>query len=270
MANNHNDDFIKFKTSDLELERIIAEINDEIFSDKEKTSLEETPFYETGFNEPVQEFEPVDTAERAKMELFDWIQCIVGAIIIGIILFVFVGRTIGVDGVSMMNTLRHTDRIIISNLLYTPQNGDIIVFQTGCEFFGGSPLVKRVIAVEGQTVDINFECGHVYVDGILQCEPYIAEPTYVRANFEGPVLIEPGFIFVMGDNRNHSTDSRDSRIGQVDTRTILGKVLFMAIPGPSGSGNATRDWSRFGIIQNPSACRSDMDCVCVVECGCRT
>ena len=214
--------------------------------------------------------EDPNSYDKAKMELFDWIQCVVGAVIIGIIIFVFFGRTIGVDGISMMNTLRHNDRVVISNLLYTPVNGDIIVFQTGCEAFGGSPLVKRVVATEYQTVDINFECGHVFVDGVLQCEPYLHEPTYVRANFEGPVLVQPGHIFVMGDNRNHSTDSRDSRIGQIDTRKILGKVLFMIIPGPEGDDNATRNWSRFGFIENPDSCRHGQDCVCVSSCGCIT
>jgi len=261
-------EFEMFKTTDLELEKIIAEINTEIFNKGSEQIVQVEAGLTETFPVPDEIEEPVNTAERAKMELFDWIQCIVGAIIIGIVIFVFVGRTIGVDGISMMNTLRHNDRVVMSNLFYTPGNGDILVFQTGCDAFGGSPLVKRVIAVENQTIDINFDCGHVFVDGILQCERYISELTFADGDFEGPVTVKPGHIFVMGDNRNHSTDSRDSRIGQVDTRKVLGKVLFIAIPGPGGDGFASRDWSRFGIIENPIPCRHGQDCVCVVDCGC--
>jgi len=200
---------------------------------------------------------------KAKMELYDWVQCIVSAIIVGIFIFVFVGRTIGVDGISMMDTLHNYDRVIMSSFFYTPNNGDIIVFQAPANDFRGTPLVKRVIAVEGQTLDINFECGHVFVDGILQCEPYINEATYFSAQFQGPVTVKEGHVFVMGDNRNHSSDSRDSRIREVDTRRILGKVLFIAIPG--GDEYSPRDWSRFGMVGINRNCPADADCVCFTK-----
>jgi len=188
--------------------------------------------------------EPEEAQSKTRMELYDWLQCIVSAIICGIFIFVFVGRTIGVDGSSMMQTLHNNDRVIMSNLFYTPKQGDIVVFQTSTDSFGGTPLVKRVIAVAGQTIDIDFQSGDVYIDGVVREEPYINEPTHSRLNFTGPVTVPEGFIFVMGDNRNHSSDSRDARVGLVDTRYILGRVLIVAIPG--ADKDSPRDWSRLG------------------------
>jgi signal peptidase I len=179
---------------------------------------------------------------QAKMELYDWLQCIVSAILCGILLFVFVGRVIGVDGTSMLQTLQNDDKIIMSNLFYKPKFRDIVVIKT--EAFGDTPLVKRVIATEGQTVDIDFENGVVFVDGILLDEPYTNTPTTDRENFEGPVTVPEGCVFVMGDNRNESTDSRSVHVGMVDTRNILGKVLFVLIPGINEDG--TRSWGRIG------------------------
>ena len=191
--------------------------------------------------EPDKDGESTD----ARMELYDWLQCIVSAIICGIFIFVFLGRTIGVDGHSMMQTLHDRDRVIMSNLFYTPRNGDIVVFQAPSDAFGGTPLVKRVIAVAGQTIDIDFDSGEVFLDGSVLDEPYINELTRNRDSFAGPLTIPEGFIFVMGDNRNRSSDSRNSRVGLVDTRYILGKVLFIIIPGQSEAGR--RDWGRIGL-----------------------
>ena len=223
----------------------------DLLSDKDiiKDIADELDVYaDTDVNagEPESEAEPESESEQNKtrMELYDWLQCIVSAIICGIFIFVFVGRTIGVDGSSMMKTLHNNDRVIMSNLFYTPKQGDIVVFQTSTDSFGGTPLVKRVIAVAGQTIDIDFQSGDVYIDGIVKYEPYINEPTHSRINFVGPVTVPEGFIFVMGDNRNHSSDSRDARVGLVDTRYILGRVLLVAIPG--ADEESPRDWSRFG------------------------
>jgi len=185
-----------------------------------------------------------DNAARVKMELYDWLQCIVTAIICGVLIFVFIGRTIGVDGRSMLQTLHDSDRVVISNVFYTPKNGDIVVFQSPSELFE-YPLVKRVIATANQTVDIDFENGNVFVNGALLDEPYINAKTTSMHDFNEPVTVPRGFVFVMGDNRNSSTDSRDNSIGLVDTRYILGKVLFILIPGIDDTGN--RDWSRFGL-----------------------
>ena len=91
-------------------------------------------------------------------------------------------------------------------------------------------LVKRIIATEGQVVDIDFNEGVVYVDGVALDEPYTNTPTNEREGFTGPVTVPEGYVFVMGDNRNGSTDSRDSRIGLIDERQILGKVVLRVFP----------------------------------------
>lgn len=163
-----------------------------------------------------------------RRDLYDWIQCIVVAIIVCVLLFSFVVRLVDVVGDSMYPTLENGDKIIVSNLFYDPQPGDIIVFRK--DEYRDQPLVKRIIAVEGQTVDIDFDRGIVYVDGEPIDEPYIAEPTTESLDFVGPITVDEGCVFVMGDNRNHSTDSRDARIDCVDVRCIMGKVYFTLFP----------------------------------------
>ncbi len=176
-------------------------------------------------NEKAKKESPV---RSTRSDIYDWLQCIVMAIVICVLFFSFVVRLVDVDGSSMYPTLEDGDKIIISNLFYTPKQGDIIVFRK--DEYREEPLVKRIIAVEGQTVDIDFDLGIVYVDGEALDEPYIAEPTADQEDFVGPVVVKEGCIFVMGDNRNASTDSRTSSIGMVDTRCIMGKVYFTVFP----------------------------------------
>ena len=183
-------------------------------------------------------------ASSTKMELYDWVQCVVAALLCGILIFVFIGRVIGVDGTSMIPTLHHGDQVVISNLFFTPKYGDIVVLKT--ESFGDSPLVKRVIAVEGQTVDIDFVKGEVTVNGEVLQEDYIADLTTLREDFNGPVTVPPGCVFVMGDNRNASTDSRSERVGMVDKRNIFGKVYMILIPAEEANGG--RYWGRIGLV----------------------
>ncbi|MEG1632560.1 MAG: signal peptidase I [Oscillospiraceae bacterium] len=171
--------------------------------------------------------EPESAAPR-KSEVYDWIQCVVVALLFCVLLFSFFTRLVDVIGSSMYPTLEDRDKIVISKLFYTPKQGDIIVFRK--DSFKDEPLVKRIIATEGQTVDIDFQKGIVYVDGKALDEPYIAELTLEPLNFNGQITVPEGCIFVMGDNRMHSTDSRDNRIGCVDTRCIMGKVYFTVYP----------------------------------------
>ena len=235
-----------------------GDIDSDIDSDGGTEAVEEFVEEDAGADSEDEDLssESEEKASKTKMELYDWLQCIVGAIIVGIFIFVFIGRTIGVDGNSMYETLHNNDRVIMSNLFYTPRNGDIIVFKARSH--GDTPLVKRVIATEGQTININFADGHVFVDGILLCEPYINEPTRSEGNFRGQLTVGEGKVFVMGDNRNHSNDSRS--FGEVDTRYILGKVLFMVIPG--GDDSSQRDWGRFGFVGTNRNCPPGQDCVC--------
>ncbi|MBQ8763594.1 MAG: signal peptidase I [Clostridia bacterium] len=162
---------------------------------------------------------------------FDVVSIIASAIAAVAIVFIFLFRTVGVVGDSMYPTLHNTDRIILSAFYDESENGDIVVTcQPSKSPVIPDVLVKRVIATEGQTVDIDFEKGVVYVDGVALDEPYINEPTHDRENFYEPVTVPEGYVFVMGDNRNHSTDSRDNRVGLIREEYILGEALFRIVP----------------------------------------
>lgn len=178
-------------------------------------------------------------------ETFDWVQSLTVALLVCVLVFTFVIREVSVSGTSMLDTLYHGDRLLISGLFYTPHQGDIVVLRK--ESFSSEPIVKRVIALEGQTVNIDFEQGVVYVDGEALDEPYILEPTHRRIDFEEEVLVPDGCLFVMGDNRNGSTDSRDLRIGCVDERLVMGRALLLVVPGVDPDDDS-RDWSRVGFI----------------------
>ncbi len=165
-----------------------------------------------------------------KMDLYFWLQALVRALVTLILLFTFVGRVIGVDGRSMLPTLHDRDTMLLQSLGYRPAQGDVVVLTKYFEQVRG-PIVKRVIATEGQTVDIDYAAGTVTVDGIVLDEPYIREP--MRAPWtEGAthITVPEGHVFVMGDNRNESNDSRNPSLGTVDERYILGRVLMVLLP----------------------------------------
>lgn len=162
---------------------------------------------------------------------FELVSIIAAAVVAVAIAFVFFFRTVGVVGSSMYPTLENNDRIILSAFTYSPENGDIVVTCQPSESSAiEDVLVKRVIATEGQTVDIDFDAGIVYVDGVALDEPYINEPTRDREDFYAPVTVPEGYVFVMGDNRNRSTDSRDNRVGLIREEYILGEALFRLMP----------------------------------------
>ena len=161
-------------------------------------------------------------------EMYDWVESAILAVVCMLLIFTFVGRMIGVDGRSMENTLFHADRLISSRIAYTPSGGDVVVVtMPGVH---RAPIVKRVIATGGQTIDIDFALGIVYVDGAAQNEPYITEPTFNRFDMQFPQIVPEGHVFILGDNRNNSWDSRASQIGMVDERFILGRVLYRVLP----------------------------------------
>ena len=181
-------------------------------------------------------------------DLYEWVQSLVGSVLVVVAIFTFVIRMMGVDGHSMLNTLQHGDRLLVVNsmLYHDYKYGDIVILRKN-GVFDDDPIVKRVIAVEGQTVDIDFAEGIVYVDGEALEEDYIREPTYTAEGTEFPLTVPEGSIFVMGDNRNGSSDSRDYRLGTVDTRYVIGKAVFLAFPGTDES-TGERDFGRIGVI----------------------
>ena len=165
-----------------------------------------------------------------------------------LLVFLLLFRVVVVSGGSMNNTLLHNDYILLlSNVLYTePEYGDIIVASKD-SFDDGEPIIKRVIATEGQTVDIDFEAGIVYVDGVALDEPYTNTPTNTREGMTFPLTVDEGCLFVMGDNRNKSKDSRNPEIGLIDKREVLGKALFLFFPGQNPI-TGERDFSRIGAL----------------------
>lgn len=181
-------------------------------------------------------------------DLYEWVQSLVGSVLVVVAIFTFVIRMMGVDGHSMLNTLQHGDRLLVVNsmLYHDYQYGDIVILRKN-GVFDDDPIVKRVIAVEGQTVDIDFAEGIVYVDGEALEEDYIREPTYTAEGTEFPLTVPEGSIFVMGDNRNGSSDSRDYRLGTVDTRYVIGKAAFLIFPGPDYETEKL-DFKRIGVI----------------------
>jgi signal peptidase I len=162
-------------------------------------------------------------------ELYDWIYCLLFALIVCVILFAFVFHVIDVVGSSMVPTLHNGDKMLVSGLLYKPKAGDVVVFKKK-EYDPNKALVKRVIATEGQEINMDFANGIVYIDGEAIAEPYINELTYNKLDFIGPKTVPEGCVFVMGDNRNASVDSRKSEIGMLDTRLILGRAYAVIYP----------------------------------------
>lgn len=167
--------------------------------------------------------------QQLRLDLYDWIQSLMVALVICVALFIFAVRVIDVSGSSMVPTLHDGDKMIVSNLFYKPKYGDIVVFKTDT-YDPDRALVKRVIATEGQEISLDFDRGVVYINGSPIEEDYIAELTTTKLDFIGPQTVPEGCVFVMGDNRNASTDSRKKEIGMVDERMILGRAYYVVFP----------------------------------------
>lgn len=152
-------------------------------------------------------------------------------LLLGIVLvFTFVGRVIVVNGSSMLPTLQHGDILLLQTIGYTPKQGDVVVLSKA-SFREGTPIVKRVIAMGGQTVDIDYTIPAVYVDGVELDEPYLLEVMQALPDhYITHTQVPEGSIFVMGDNRNGSADSRDPELGVVDERRVLGRAFFVMFP----------------------------------------
>ena len=169
------------------------------------------------------------------------------SVMLVVLLLVF--RVVVVSGTSMNMTLLDGDYLLLlSNTFYKdPQQGDIIVVSKD-SFDDGAAFVKRVIATEGQTVDIDFDAGIVYVDGVALEEDYINTPTTTQGGVQFPLVVEEGCVFALGDNRGISKDSRYPDIGQIDNREILGKAIFLVLPG-TNYDREIMDLGRIGVIR---------------------
>lgn len=160
-------------------------------------------------------------------EFFSWVETIVLSLVAVSLVFTFVVRIIRVDGDSMLPTLQNNNVLLISPFLYEVEQGDIVVLNSHED---EKLYIKRVIATEGQVVNIDFDSGTVFVDGVPLDEPYINEATALRGDEPFPQTVQPGHYFVMGDNRNHSEDSRFSSLGQVAKQDIVGEAYFRLLP----------------------------------------
>lgn len=173
-----------------------------------------------------------------KKELRDWIVAILIAAALALVIREYVFTLVKVQGESMAPTLQNEDRLYLNRLFYTPEKGDVVVFKPASD--PKRPYVKRVIATEGDTVYIDYENGDVYVNDVLTQEPYIAEKTELMGNYilslmakgeyskDNPIVVQPGYIFVMGDNRNNSKDSRE--LGQIPLEEVMGGAVFRFWP----------------------------------------
>lgn len=169
--------------------------------------------------------------------LYYWLQTLVTAVVCILLLFSFVGRITRVDGSSMVDTLHNGDLLLLRSLGYHPKPGDIVVLNKTTDetytLLQGDAIVKRVIAVGGQTVWIDYGSSTVYVDGEPLEEPYITQEMMPRTGpYSGqtPVTVPEGSVFVMGDNRNGSTDSRHELLGTVDEHYVMGRAVCILFP----------------------------------------
>lgn len=194
----------------------------------------------------MKEEEQISLSKSLMLYLHDLIYMLAAVMIVFLLLF----RIVIVSGSSMYSTLWNGDWLLVTSsvIYHNPQPGDIIVASKD-SFNDGEPIIKRVIATEGQTVDIDFEAGVVYVDGVALEEDYTYTPTNIQEGNAFPITIADGCIFVMGDNRNGSKDSRHPDIGMIDTREVLGKAIFLLFPGADEWDSGSRDYERIGALK---------------------
>ncbi len=164
--------------------------------------------------------------KKDKLSVFEVFEAVVAAIVVVTFAFLFCFRVFNVEGGSMKPTLQPGDKVVVTTIGYTPKQGDIIVL-SGAQGVN-KPIIKRVIAVEGDTVDINFTTGIVTVNG--KEEHYADDLTTQQKDIAFPLSVPDGTVFVLGDNRGLSLDSRSSEVGCIDERMIVGKVLFRFFP----------------------------------------
>ena len=201
-------------------------------SEEIKESKEETEEKKIIADKKIVTAEEEDETITVSELLFEWAGAMFTALAVVLLLLTFFVRQVTVSGSSMTDTLKNDDRLLVTNFMYTPQNGDIVVISHGSNY--SDPIIKRVIATGGQRLDINYDTGEVIVDGVLQNEPYIKGTTRMLSNSlsleEYDNIIPEGYVFVMGDNREGSLDSRSKEIGLIPLNNIIGKAQWRISP----------------------------------------
>lgn len=177
-------------------------------------------------------------AERILISLYENFSMFAVGMVAVMLIFTFGFRVSGIEGTSMLPTLEDGDRVVLTAFSGKPERGQVVISVQPNDF--GKPVVKRIIATENQTVDINFSTGDVFVDGELLDEPYINNPTTNSEGVQFPVTVPEGHVFVMGDNRQGSTDSRSTMIGFIDENYILGVVKYRVVNIDDESGEISR------------------------------
>ncbi len=181
------------------------------------------------FTVPYTDIKAADTQPSKLWKfVYEWLDSLVFAFLAILVVFTFLFRIVGVNGTSMVPTLQNGNWLAIRAINTEIQRGDIVVVTQPNDL--NEPIIKRVIGLSGDKVNINFETGEVTVNGTVLNEPYIAEPTHRRFDVDFPVTVPDGSVFVMGDNRNNSLDSRSSAIGFIDRSYILGVAEFRILP----------------------------------------
>lgn len=194
--------------------------------------------------EEMPQSENVKETKNKYKEIFEWLDVIVTSMIAVVVIFTFIFRLVTIVGDSMQNTFYSGEKIVITKLFYKPQYGDVVVVSRNAgndaksQNTTNEPIIKRVIATGGQYVDIDFQSGKVYVGHDLGnmkelVEPYTKTPTNARADVEFPLYVPEGYVFVLGDNRNDSKDSRFKEIGEdglINEKYILGKAVLRVFP----------------------------------------
>lgn len=170
--------------------------------------------------------------QKIAADIFDVAELFIFCASVILIIFTFVVRPTVVEGPSMEDTLIEKDYLLVSDFAYTPQQGDIVVVHNVGLPLYDDPIIKRVIATEGQTVNIDFATWTVTVDGQVLDEPYMKldNDDLRTSDWKFPITIPEGYLFVMGDNRNHSADSRSKDIGMIDTRCVVGRAVVRMLP----------------------------------------